>query len=145
MIRFLLFIFCTLVALNPLIAQQRGENINHILTDNFYTEYKVPEKRKFLNFKNKRLISKLNPVTYLSAGLLFLYQRVGSEQIQAECNYEISCSGYMKSQIEQNGFRGFLLGINQLNNCFQAVIYDYQRHQISARSMIINPVEKIDP
>jgi uncharacterized protein len=145
MIRSLLLFFCILIALNPLAAQQRSENLNSILTHNFYTEYKAPEKRKLLNFKNKSFIKKLNPVIYLSAGLLFLYQRVASEQIQASCNYEISCSGYMKGQIEQNGFRGFLLGINQLNNCFQAVIYDQQRYQISNNSMVINPIEKIDP
>lgn len=145
MLRFLLLFFCILITINPLIGQQRSESLNYILTDNFYTEYKAPEKRKLLNIKSKPLIKKLNPLIYISAGLLFLYQRVASEQIQADCNYEISCSGHMKSQIEHNGFRGFLLGVNQLNNCFQGVIYDYQRYQISNGSIVINPIEKIDP
>lgn len=120
-------------------------NLNIVLTSNFYSEYELPVKRKVLSLKDKGIISKINPITYISAGLLFFYQRIISEQLQVECTYEISCSSYTKFQIEKNGFRGFLLGIDQLSNCFKGVNYDCQDHQISGDSKVINPVEKIDP
>ncbi len=120
-------------------------NLNALLTSNFYSEYELPAKRKIISLKNKGIISKVNPVTYISAGMLFFYQRVISEQLQADCAYETSCSNYTKLQIEKNGFRGFLLGIDQLNNCFNGVRYDCQDHQISGDSKVINTVEKINP
>ena len=115
----------------------------NLLPNNFYTEYKVAPKRKVLSLKNKGFISKINPVTYVSAGLLFIYQSILSEQIQAECIYQISCSGYTKFQIEQNGFRGFLLGFHQLNNCVASAPDDYPACMITSENKIINPVSKI--
>lgn len=126
-------------------AQQtiHHEDLNSLLINKTYVAYKIPEKRKILSFKNKHFITKLNPITYLSAGLLFVYQRIISEQIQADCAYHNSCSNYTKSQIEINGFRGFLLGINQLNNCFEGVSYDYPNYKITTDFKVMNPVEKI--
>lgn len=142
---FLVFVF--LVFVKSADAQQiiNSDSLRYLLISKTYLEHKVSEKRNVLSFKNKPLTAKLNPIAYLSAGLLFFYQRVLSEQIQANCMYHTSCSGFTKSQIEKNGFRGFLLGINQLNNCFDGIIYDYQVYQISADSKVINSIEKINP
>ncbi len=75
------------------------------------------KKKKLLSFKKK--YSRLNPLNYLGAGLLYVYQTVFSEQIQAECAYEISCSEYTKLSIQQHGFiLGSLSGLNQLSECF---------------------------
>ena len=121
-------IFLALLFVKPVHSQNNGssDNLRHSLLQNFYADYKAPEKRKILSLKNKHLITKLNPLTYISAGLLFFYQRIVSEQIQANCMYQTSCSNFTKFEIEKNGFRGFLLGINQLDNCFQGIEYDYQ-------------------
>ena len=120
------------------------DTLRNLLINNIYSEYKTPAKRKILSLKNKPLIKKLNPLTYISAGLLFFYQRILSEQIQAHCMYQISCSNYTKYEIEKNGFRGFLLGINQLDNCFKGVIYDYPSYQVTNEDKVINSIEKID-
>lgn len=144
--KYILLFFTFLMVFNCSLAQDSAKsNLNVLLTSHFYSEYTTPPKRKILSLENKKIISKINPVTYISAGLLFVYQRVISEQIQADCAYETSCSSYTKFQIEKNGFRGFLLGIDQLSNCFKGVQYDCQEHQISSDSKVINPVEKIDP
>jgi putative component of membrane protein insertase Oxa1/YidC/SpoIIIJ protein YidD len=37
-------------------------------------------------------------------GMIYFYQNVISEQIQAGCSYEISCSQYLKLRIEKYGF-----------------------------------------
>jgi len=73
--------------------------------------------------------------------LLFFYQRVVSEQIQSDCMYEISCSNYTKLSIEKFGFAGFLLGINQWNNCFPNVIYDEPNYKRSDNLKVINEIE----
>ena len=145
--KYLVLFFFIIIIIKPTKGQQilYPDSLNYLLTNKFYLEYNLPEKRKILSFENKHFIAKLNPIKYLSAGILFFYQRVLSEQIQANCMYYTSCSGFTKSQIEINGFRGFLLGINQLNNCFDGIIYDYQVYQISLNSKVINPIEKINP
>ena len=121
----------------------KDDNLNQQLITNFYPEYKTPAKRRILNLKDKGIVSKLNPLTYISAGLLFIYQQTLSEQIQAECLYQTSCSNYTKFQIEKNGFRGFLLGFHQLNNCVPWAIYDYESCRITSENKIINKIDKI--
>jgi uncharacterized protein len=109
------------------------------LFENF--EYKKAEPRKLMALNQKSFISKINPVVYISAGLLFFYQRIISEQIQADCTYEISCSSYTKHAIERYGFKGFLIGIHQLNNCAPTVIDDYPKFKISEKNKINNSFE----
>ncbi len=142
--KFLILLLTFVFFFGSSIAQDSSKsNLNQLVTANFYSEYKVLPKRKVLSLKNKGFISKINPVTYLSAGLLFVYQRTLSEQIQAECMYQTSCSSYTKLQMEQNGFRGFLLGFHQLNNCVASAIDDYPSCMISNENKVINTVNKI--
>lgn len=142
--KYTILVFSFLIMSNFSFAQDPAKsNLNLLLTSNFYSEYELPVKRKVLSLKNKGIISKINPVTYISAGLLFVYQRLISEQIQAECMYVTSCSSYTKFQIEKNGFRGFLLGINQLNNCGPFALYDYPSCKISPENRIINTINRI--
>lgn len=83
------------------------------------SSYNPESKRKFIKIKGSDTKVKANPLTYLGGGFLFLYQNVISEQIQANCNYKISCSNYAKLSMEKNGpLRGFLLGLHQLSCCF---------------------------
>ncbi len=68
----------------------------------------------------------------LSSRLMYLYQNVLSEQIQAECVYAVSCSEHAKLKIEKKGlFLGMLDGGYQLMNCFEGVVYDYPWYKIN--------------
>jgi uncharacterized protein len=124
-------------------SQQRSNALNAELLQTAFSEYNYhpAPKRRMMSLENRSLMGKVNPVNYVSAGLLFFYQNVLSEQIQASCMYEISCSNYTKLSIEKSGLKGFFLGINQLNNCFPGVIYDYPKHLISKDGKVINEIE----
>ena len=74
----------------------------------------------------KHRASYFNPLSYAGAGLLFIYQNVFSEQIQADCTYMVSCSQYTKLCIERHGIlKGTLMGFNQLSECFPAARYEH--------------------
>jgi uncharacterized protein len=125
-------------------GQETSEgNVNSLVTATFYPFQEEAPKRKFLSLKNKSFLSKINPFTYLSASALFVYQRLLSEQIQADCMYEISCSNYTKFQLEKNGLRGFLLGFHQFNNCVPSTLQDYSKNQINKDDKVINHIHKI--
>jgi uncharacterized protein len=114
-----------------------------LIHQSFHTfHYHQKSSRAILSMKDKSLLAKLNPVTYVSAGLLFFYQRVISEQLQAECSYEISCSEFTKLGLQKQGLKGFFIGIDQWSNCMPKVIEDYPRHRISSNDKIINNLEK---
>jgi putative component of membrane protein insertase Oxa1/YidC/SpoIIIJ protein YidD len=136
-------IFCFFLS-NQAFSQQSSQPINAVLihqTFDTYHYHKTPG-RGLLSLKNKTLIGKLNPVTYLSAGMLFFYQRIISEQLQADCTYETSCSEFTKLGLQNHGLKGFLLGIDQWSNCIPSVIDDLPRHRISPNYKIINRFEE---
>lgn len=57
----------------------------------------------------------LKPIT---GGLLYVYQQFVSEQIQADCVYETTCSEYMKQCLQTYGAgRGILSGLYQYSTC----------------------------
>jgi putative component of membrane protein insertase Oxa1/YidC/SpoIIIJ protein YidD len=131
----LIFIFFASFAIGQTTAV--SDKIIHVsLEDAFQNK---PAKRKFLTFKKK--YARYNPVTYVGAGLLYVYQNIISEQIQAECTYEISCSEYTKLSIQHSGFFiGALKGFNQLSECFDGARYEHPRLFIDSRNKIINSV-----
>jgi uncharacterized protein len=97
----------------------------------------VEGKRKLLAFKKKSAY--FNPLNYVGAGLLYIYQNVFSEQIQADCNYQTSCSQFTKLSIEQNGFvKGVLGGFNQWTECFGGALYEHPPAFRNNRHKIIN-------
>ena len=103
--------------------------------------YQKAPQRKWLEGKTIRPIQRVNPLWYLSGALLYAYQNVLSEQIQADCNYQLSCSGYTKKCIEQHGlFLGILLGADQLNACQPNVYLDYETESVNGLGKIINDV-----
>lgn len=103
---------------------------------------KVKPKRKLLNLEAAKITTKLNPLTYLAAGLMYTYQNVISEQISANCTYEISCSEMTKKSIEKHGLiQGTLIGLHQLTNCSPSILKDRCEFVISPDNKIINHVE----
>lgn len=100
--------------------------------------YTTPSPRKLVRTPSN-FLAKMNPLHYVSAGLLYTYQNVISEQIQADCMYEISCSQYTKYSIQKYGLvKGTLLGFHQLNNCIPSAIYDYPDFKLTREDKIIN-------
>lgn len=99
-------------------------------------------RRKLLDLQHAKVSTKLNPLTYLAAGLMFTYQNVISEQISANCSYEISCSEYTKKSIEYHGLiKGTLIGLHQLTNCSPGAKYDHCEHAVSNENKILNHIE----
>ena len=97
--------------------------------------FSLPKPRTILKTKS----APFNPIYFLSARLMYLYQNVISEQIQAECLYEISCSQFTKKMIEKKGLiLGTFIGFHQLNNCQGNAILDYPNHKISENDKILN-------
>ena len=136
----LLVLFLTMMCNKS--SSQSATSLNQKLITSAFKEdkYKEPLRRKVITFKKKS--SYYNPANYLGAGLLFFYQRVISEQIQAECTYNTSCSEFTKLSIEKYGiFKGGLKGINQLSECFPGAKSEHIRYYISSEDKIINKIE----
>ncbi len=92
--------------------------------------------------KNKLFVKpkfKYNPIGYIGTGALFVYQNIISEQIQAKCSYQISCSEFTKQSINTFGFlKGTFIGLNQLLSCVPFAIEDTNPYFISQNNLIIN-------
>lgn len=132
------FIFVLFILNSAIYFSQVGINAK-ILQKTFRNYHVEPNpKRKILNVKATTFLVKINPLTYLGAGSIFMYQRILSEQIQANCNYSVSCSNCAKIYMEKKGpIRGFLLGLNQMSCCFGGVSDDHE-------PCVINQEGKID-
>ena len=138
-------IFLIFFSFNVSIAQKNNDTITNILLNKLFVDYQTGNapKRKLLSFKSKSVLYKVNPVTYLLSGGLYFYQNVLSEQIQAKCAYQISCSEFTKRSIQRYGFvKGFLTGINQLSSCFSGASDEHCRYLISTNFKIINSIEE---
>ena len=143
--RIVLMFVLTLVFCDSVDGQENRDTLNGLLLNRTFSEfgYSPVVKRKILSFKNKKILYKVNPLTYFSAGLLFVYQNVFSEQIQASCAYEISCSQFTKLSISRFGFlKGFFIGMNQLSSCFPGVADEHCAFTHTSEFKILNSVEE---
>lgn len=119
---FILYII-GLISINKAYSQQ--PELNNKIADNLFSDFKKEEvhKRKMIIVTKK---NRFNPLVYFFGGLLYVYQNIISEQIQASCQYHLSCSDYMKKIIQKKGLLvGVLKGTNQLINCAPYVLNDY--------------------
>jgi putative component of membrane protein insertase Oxa1/YidC/SpoIIIJ protein YidD len=83
-----------------------------------------------------------NPLAHVGIGFLFIYQHVFSEQFQASCIYEVSCSEYTKLCIRRSGLIGGMLkGFNQLTECMNGALYEHPPRYISPDKKIKNGFE----
>lgn len=122
-------------AQTPDVHQLIGQQATRDLT------YQKPATRRWMDGKSQHPLQWVNPFWYVSGALLFMYQNVLSEQIQADCNFKLSCSGYTKACMEQHGLiMGILLGADQLNTCQPNVYLDYETTSVNERGKVINDV-----
>jgi putative component of membrane protein insertase Oxa1/YidC/SpoIIIJ protein YidD len=127
---FIFYFFFLLIPISGLSQHNLNDEIVKVSLEDY--KHKEPVKRKILNLKNAKFITKINPLTYISVALIFVYQNVFSEQISATCTYEVSCSEFTKKSIEKHGLiKGGLIGFHQLSNCIPGIRYEYPDHLIS--------------
>jgi putative component of membrane protein insertase Oxa1/YidC/SpoIIIJ protein YidD len=134
------FVFFFLVGFFISEAQSKLSFQDKLVTRTFKEyEIQIPQKRKFLSTKNKTFIAKLNPLNYVFGAVIFVYQRGFSEQIQADCTYETSCSSFTRLCMEKYGpVRGLLMGIDQLSCCFPGVSGEVEKWRINRLGKVIN-------
>jgi putative component of membrane protein insertase Oxa1/YidC/SpoIIIJ protein YidD len=136
--KFLFVFFCFIV------ASTLGQSFQkQLLTQSFKEYQKSPGiQKKHWEFKSKK--EAFNPFNYLGKGFLFVYQKVFSEQIQAACSYETSCSEYTRLAIQHFGFvQGTLMGFNQLSECTRSAKYEHPRVYLNPENKIINRFETL--
>lgn len=124
-------------------GQGASDVSNHIQTKVFENYQVLAKKRRvFLNVQDMSRVQKLNPTTYIAAGLMFLYQNVLSEQISTTCTYEVSCSEYTKLAIQKYGIlKGSLIGVHQLSSCTPGAKKEHCKHVISSEGKIKNSLD----
>lgn len=112
-----------------------------IIESSFDHTQQTSSLRKLPKFKKRKIL--FNPLNYLGAGFLFVYQNVFSEQIQASCVYQTSCSEYTKLSVARYGiFIGTLRGFNQLSECDVRAKYEHEDVFITSDGKIIKPLEE---
>lgn len=128
------FLFCA----NALVSQVSIGNA--ALQRTFETfEYEKTEPRKVLDVSEMSTLNKFNPITYVSAGAMFFYQRLISEQLYTNCIYTVSCSSNAKFAIQEEGITvGVLYGAFQLSSCSNSVPWDYCHFVIERSNGSVN-------
>ncbi len=93
--------------------------------------------------KFKKRASYFNPLAYLGAGALFVYQNVVSQQIQAACVYQVSCSEQARQAIARYGIvRGLLEGLSQLQDCSPGALHEHPPLFIAVDGKVINTFDE---
>jgi putative component of membrane protein insertase Oxa1/YidC/SpoIIIJ protein YidD len=79
---------------------------------------------------------------FLSGAMIYFYQNYISEQIQATCTYQISCSEYIKLCIQEYGFfHGTLAGLNQYMKCSPNNFKNHLAYRLNEDNKIINSIK----
>lgn len=126
-------------------AQQSFSDIELIKKQNFANAtFDKKRKVKFMLSKSKNPVLRYNPVSLAFGGLLFIYQKTLSEQISANCPYEISCSNFAKQCIQRYGFlKGIPLAADRLTRCTQFGAYDLRLAvDLNDNNKLIDPIER---
>lgn len=105
-------------------------------------DYQKASKRSVLSFKERSIWYKINPLSYVSIGLMYTYQRGISPQLGSSCGYHNSCSEHAKLCVQEYGiFKGVFLGFYQFQSCTSKAGYDYPDFRINEQGAIINPAK----
>ncbi|MFC2111155.1 membrane protein insertion efficiency factor YidD [Bacteroidota bacterium] len=114
-----IFIFLILFAINSS-GQNKTIDIELIRQKENHSEIDKHEHNNtdVLKFKNNSFYIKYNPVSVVFTTLMFVYQKVISPQISADCMYEISCSNFGKLSIYEFGLvKGIFISSDRLTRC----------------------------
>lgn len=80
-------------------------------------KYNTDKKVSYMFKDSQRAIIKFNPVSLTLGGLMFVYQRVISQQLLSECPYSLSCSHFSVNVIKMYGIKGLFLSADRLTRC----------------------------
>jgi len=139
----LLVLLVLVVSLNDGLSQHTSSELELIETAHF-------EKRKFdarhptfMKIGNNAF-TRYNPISLTFSGLLYLYQKAISPQLQSHCPYEVSCSAFSKASIQEFGLiKGVALSADRLTRCTQFTLLDISPSQIHpGNGRIIDPLNK---
>lgn len=113
-----------------------------IIFEKLNSKVEVHYQPKYL-FSDSKPIIKFNPITLVSGGLLFLYQKVISPQIFADCLYDISCSNFGVLSIKRYGLiKGTFLTSDRLTRCTQFSAQDITAVRINKETgKVIDNIE----
>jgi putative component of membrane protein insertase Oxa1/YidC/SpoIIIJ protein YidD len=99
-------------------AFSQSNNNDLKLIASHYSKSKVPIIRKSVFFKTKHKWVAYNPINLAFKGSLFFYQNVISQQISAQCLYDVSCSDFSKQSIQKFGLlKGVFLSADRILRC----------------------------
>lgn len=141
MIRIVL-IYCFLISISTY-AQLSKEQIQLINKVNFNDHRFDARNPKFLS-ADKGIFIKYNPLNLVLGSMLYVYQKVISPQLLANCPYEISCSAFSKVSIQEFGYiKGIALTADRLSRCTQFTMMDILPSQINEQNgKIIDNIDK---
>ncbi len=138
-------LFVVFISLHTsLFAQTYLSDIDKIQKQTFTNEsFQKKREVKFMLSKRKNVLLRYNPVSLTFGALLYFYQKVISQQIGANCPYEISCSAFAKKGIQQYGFiKGMAIAADRLTRCTQFGAYDLKLIiDLNDNGKLIDPVE----
>lgn len=137
MIKFMILLFFC-VGISNAVYSQNPEAFQLKLSGEMFQlpENAIKTKRQFIPHKHKEL-SKV-----FSGAMIFFYQNILSEQIQAECTFDITCSEYLKQCIARYGFiKGTLAGLNQYVDCNANNISNHAEYIINENGKVVNHIE----
>lgn len=97
----------------------------------------LQKKRDFLSNSQSHSV-----VHWVSGGMIYFYQNILSEQIQADCTYETTCSEYLKQCISTYGFwKGTMAGLNQYMKCGPNNAHNHLAYKLNTQHKIKNQVQ----
>jgi uncharacterized protein len=122
----------------------KAQNSDLSILTNFSPDEKIYPERKvaFIKAKKNSLIAKVNPFRLFFGSLLYVYQKGISPQISRQCGFEVSCSEFSKTCIQQHGlFKGIALSADRMSRCTRIASFDLKIVDFDFKSKkIIDPV-----
>lgn len=141
--RSMLLILTLIILSSSVMAQMSAEEKELIKEVDIHEIRFDPRKPSFLKLGNNPIVN-YNPVTLTLGGLLWIYQKAISPQLQSRCPYEVSCSAFSKVAIQEFGFiKGIPLTADRLTRCTQFTLIDILPSQIDPETGAIkDPLDK---
>ena len=119
------------------LIKEKGENKTHCSENHKHNNTDV------LKFKKESFILKYNPISLVFTASMFVYQRVISPQISADCLYEISCSNFGKQSILEFGLiKGVFIATDRLTRCNTMVVDEIPAYKYDPITGLVNDKPK---
>ncbi|WP_019987903.1 membrane protein insertion efficiency factor YidD [Rudanella lutea] len=116
----------------PALAQNRQQaDLQLIASRDFRTGDEFAQYRRAGNStrtlatRRQSWLARYNPVSLTLKGAMLGYQRLMSQQLARSCPYELTCSNFSKSAIEQYGLvKGVFLSADRITRCNRIGLLD---------------------